>query len=143
MSIFRGLRGRAQSRGDNGNSPDGGATDQGRALTDRYERLGEREAVEQLGGLDQVELTAIAAFEGSHRDRPSVHDKLRYLRQREPLPGYDALEADAVVQALSDADNATLKAVREYERKLKDRRVVLDEVARALHRSNAGSAADV
>ena len=142
MNIIRALRNRAQ--GGKGSSPDAGTTDQGQALTDRYERLNDRQAVEHLGGLDQVELTAIDAFERSHRDRPAVHDKLRYLRQREPLPGYDALEPDAIVQALSGADQATLKAVREYERKLRARPAVLKEVARALHRPrDDGTAADV
>jgi hypothetical protein len=99
-----------------------------------YDRLNERDALAELPGLTQVELAGIEAFERSHRDRPAVLDKLRYLRQAEPLPGYDALDATGIAHALSTADLAAVKAVREYERKAKNRAAVLTEVSRALHR---------
>ena len=59
-----------------------------------------------------------------------VFDKLRWLRQDEPLPGYDALSSEEVVAALEKADLATIKRVRGYERKFAGRRLVLDEVTR-------------
>ncbi len=57
-------------------------------------------------------------------------DKLRWMRQDEPVPGYDAMSIDEVATALDKADLSTLKRVRGYERKFADRRAVLDEVAR-------------
>jgi hypothetical protein len=134
MKILKALRkgGRAEDRG--GASPDASHTDAGQQLTDRFEGLNEREAVAQLVHFNQVELTAIEAFERTHRDRPAVINKLRYLRQPEPLTGYDALEPDAIADALSGADKTTVQAVREYERKLQGRAGVLQEVTRALHR---------
>jgi hypothetical protein len=63
----------------------------------------------------------------------SVFDKLRWLRQDEPLPGYDALTSGEVLAALEEADVAAIKRVRGYERKFRARREVLDEVDR-LHR---------
>jgi len=59
-----------------------------------------------------------------------VFDKLRWLRQKEPLPGYDALSSAEVMSALEKADVATIKRVRGYERKFAARREVLDEVTR-------------
>jgi hypothetical protein len=56
----------------------------------------------------------------------------KHLRQDEPIPGYDTLEPSAMADALSDADVDTLKAVREYERKLQRRPAALTEIARAL-----------
>lgn len=56
----------------------------------------------------------------------------RWLRVSEPLPGYDALESDEIVRALGDADAATVKAVRCYERHHRDRREVSAEAARVL-----------
>jgi hypothetical protein len=134
MNILKALRngGRAEDRGDD--SPDVGHTDAGQQLTDRFEGLNERQAVAQLVHFNQVELTAIEAFERTHRDRPAVINKLRYLRQPEPLAGYDALEPDAITEALSGADRTTVQAVREYERKLQGRAAVLNEITRALHR---------
>ena len=52
--------------------------------------LNERQAVAELAGFNQVELTAIETFERSHRGR-------------EPLPDYDGLEPDAIVEVLSNA----------------------------------------
>ena len=99
----------------------------------RYERLGESEAVAGLRQLEQVELTAIEAFERSHKARPAMLNKLRYLRQVEPFSGYDALDGDGVIDAMATADAPTVKAVRGYERKLRHRPTVLAEAARKLH----------
>jgi hypothetical protein len=134
MNILKALRrgGRAEDRG--GDAPDARGTDASQQLTDRFEGLSERQAVAQLVHFNQAELTAIEAFERTHRDRPAVINKLRYLRQPEPLTGYDALEPDAIADALSGADKTTVQAVREYERKLQGRAGVLQEVTRVLHR---------
>jgi hypothetical protein len=130
MNIFKTIR--------NGMHPDAEATDASPAdtnqtLTDRYERLNERQAVEELVQLNQVELTAIETFERAHHDRAAVLNKLRYLQQPEPLPGYDALEPGAIAGALAGADVTTVKAVREYERKFQNRGSALEEISRALH----------
>jgi hypothetical protein len=53
-------------------------------LTDRYARLGERDAVGGLARFNQSELAAIETFERSHRERPAVLKKLRYMRHRRP-----------------------------------------------------------
>ena len=114
------------------------------ALTDRYAKLNDQQAVAALAGLSQAELTAIARFERSHRDRAPVLDKLRYLRQPEPLPGYDALEPNAIPEALAGADTGTVKAVREYERKHQNRPSVNVAIASALNslRDEPGAGAD-
>ena len=53
---------------------------------------------------------------------------------REPLPGYDALSVEEIVAALEEADPATIKKVRGYERKFANRRDVLEAVVRVHHR---------
>ena len=60
-------------------------------------------------------------------------DKLRWLRQAEPIKGYDSLDVDGVIKALDKADPTVLKAVRGYERKFANRRDVLEAVDR-MHR---------
>jgi hypothetical protein len=136
MNIFKSLRNGIQGGAGSGDSRESSASDSSSALTVRYDGLDEREAVAELARLNQVDLTAIETFERSHRKRPAVINKLRYLRQTEPLPGYDALESSEVAEALTGADSRTLKAVREYERKLQRRSTALEEIARALHRLN-------
>ena len=59
---------------------------------------------------------------------------LRYMRGSEPLPGYDALSVEEIVAALEEADLATIKKVRGYERKFANRPDVLEEVVRVHHR---------
>ena len=98
-----------------------------------YDNLKTKEVVASLSGHSQVELAEIESYEHTHENRSSVLGKLRWLRQDEPLPGYDALDSGEVVAALDKADVAAIKRVRGYERKFRDRREVLEEVAR-LHR---------
>jgi hypothetical protein len=95
-----------------------------------YDRLDDREVVEGLSDHSQVELEAVESYERSHKDRAPVLDKLRFMRQSEPLPGYDALSVDEIVAALKDADLATIKKVRGYERKFADRPLLLEKVVR-------------
>ena len=82
----------------------------------------------------QVELEAVEAYERSHRDRKPVLDKLRYMRGPEPLPGYDALSARRSSPRSSEADLATIKKVRGYERKFANRPDLLEEVVSVHHR---------
>jgi hypothetical protein len=123
-------------KADDASAPDLGDNQN---MVDRYAALGEREAVAELGQLNQAELIVVEEYERSHRDRSAVINKLRYLRQPEPLPGYDALDGKDVAAALADVDVPTLKAVREYERKMQARATVLQEVTNALHRATAAA----
>jgi hypothetical protein len=98
-----------------------------------YDSLKTKEVVASLSNRSQVELAEIETYEHTHQNRLSVFDKLRWLRQDEPLPGYDALSSDELITALQVADVAAIKRARGYERKFRARREVLGEVDR-LHR---------
>jgi hypothetical protein len=95
-----------------------------------YDRLSTSEVKDGLSDHTQIELEAVETYERSHQDREAVLNKLRYLRGREPFPGYDAMSVEEVVGALEEADMATIKTVRGYERKFANRRQVLEEVVR-------------
>lgn len=95
-----------------------------------YESLKTKGVIASLSSCSQVELAEIERYEHTHENRVSVFDKLRWLRQDEPLPGYDALSSGEVLAALDKADLAALKRVRGYERKFGARREILDEVDR-------------
>lgn len=105
-----------------------------------YDRLDTRQLVVGLSGHTQLELEAVESYERSHKARKPVLDKMRYLRGREPLPGYDALDAREILAAVGKADVATIKRVRAYERKFRGRPKVLHEVARVqrAHREQGG-----
>ena len=128
MTLFEAIRNRRRPPPPTDDSPDSGS----QALTDRHAGMSEREAIGGFTQLDQVELTALEEFERSNRKRPAVLNKLRYLRQREPVPGYDSLEPNAIEAALSECDTLTIKAAREYENKLKKRPSALKAIDTAL-----------
>lgn len=102
-----------------------------------YDGLDGRQVMKGLSDHSQIELEAAETYERSHMDRKPVLDKLRYMRGREPLTGYDALSVDEIVAALNDADLATIKKVRGYERKFANRPEVMEEVTRVHNRSRA------
>jgi hypothetical protein len=97
-----------------------------------YDDLDEKEIRDQLWQLSQVQLAEIATYERANRNRPVVLEKLRYMHGDEPVPGYDTLTPEEIAEALAGADAATVRAVRDYERKFQHRKSVMDEAARAL-----------
>ena len=105
-----------------------------------YDRLRYRPLLDELCHRSQIELEAVESYERSHKDREVVLNKLRYMRGSEPFPGYDAQSAEEIVAALEQADLATIKKVRGYERKFASRRRVNDAVAR-VHRERRAAAA--
>lgn len=107
-----------------------------------YDKLDDKELGVRLPDLSQVEMAAVEAYERSHENRPQVLDKLRFMQRPEPLPGYDALSPEQIIEALADADAETVKAVRDYERKFGNRGQVMDEAARVLPTAKASAGED-
>jgi hypothetical protein len=141
MKILERLRNRSPREQTSApGSAEASSADEQRLPIARYDLVDGKQLIPQLSQLSQVELATVEAHERSHRDRPAVLKRLRWLRGNEPLPGYDALDSDEIVGALADADVATVKAVRSYERHHRDRRDVRAEVARVIPtaRANAG-----
>jgi hypothetical protein len=96
-----------------------------------YDDLNHRQVIEGLSDHSQIELEAVESYERCHENRELVLNKLRYMRGPEPLPGYDALGVEEIMSALKEADLATLKKVRDYERKFAHRPDVVEEAVRA------------
>jgi hypothetical protein len=107
-----------------------------------YDKLDDKEIGARLSELSQVELAALETYERAHKDRPEVLAKLRYMHTSEPLPGYDALSPEQIVEALADADAETVKAVRDYERKFGNRQQVMEEAMRVLPTATASAGED-
>ena len=142
MKILKRLRNRSPLRaGALGSAEASSAAEQQLPIA-RYDHLDSKQVFPELSQLSQVELAAVEAYERSHRERPVVLNRLRWLRTSEPLPGYDALESDEIVRALAEADAQTLKVVRSYERHHRARREVSDEVARLLPTARASAGED-
>ena len=114
----------------------------GQAPFEGYEGLDDRAVMDKLSEHSQAELGRVEDYERAHKDRKTVLDKLRYMRGREPLPGYDELTTEEVLAVLADADRATIKRIRGYERKFANRPKVLDEIARAMHERKTSEPAE-
>jgi hypothetical protein len=142
MKILKRLRNRSPIGAGEVDSAQAGSAAGQQLPIARYDQLDSKQLFPELSQLSQVELAAVEAYERSHRERPVVLNRLRWLRTSEPLPGYDTLEPAEIVHALADADAQTLKAVRSYERHHRDRREVSDEVARALPTSRPSAGED-
>ncbi len=142
MTILERLRNRPSTAASDVGPPDTAPAEGDQLPIARYEQLDDRKIVKQLAQLSQAELAAIETYERSHQGRATVLAKLRYLRGNEPLPGYDALEPQDVVDALAGADGETIRAVRDYERKFQRRKLVLDEVERVLPTAQASAGED-
>jgi hypothetical protein len=134
-SRFSGRDGSTQSK-STGDAP-GDRVGEARLPFAGYDRLDPRQVMDGLSDHSQIELEAVESYERCHKDREPVLDKLRYMRGREPFPGYDALSVEEIVAALKEADLATIKKVRSYERKFAKRPDVLEEVVRVHHRRRA------
>lgn len=143
MAILRALRDRLSGRNASADPPQppgdtpAGSAEEAHLPFAGYDRLDDKRVVEGLSDHSQVELEAVESYERSHESRDLVLDKLRYMRGREPLPGYDALGVEEILAALKEADLATIKKVRGYERKFANRPQVLEEVVRVHHRRRA------
>ena len=98
---------------------------------DGYDRLKPRELKKSLSSHSQDKLEEIERYERANENRPAILDKLRFMRGRQPLPGYDQLEPSEIATQLGDADADTIKRVRDYERKFGNRPDVLEEVVKA------------
>jgi hypothetical protein len=139
MTVLSSIRNRfsgrdASTESKSAGAPQGGPVAEAQLPFAGFDRLDETEAKDALSHHSQVELEATESYERSHKDREPVLTKLRYMRGREPLPGYDALSVEEIVAALEDADVVTIKKVRDYERKFANRTRVLEEAVRVHHR---------
>ena len=95
-----------------------------------YDELNASQITSQLNELSQVDLAKVDAYERKHANRKSVLDKVHSLRGDEPWPGYDELSADEVKQALEGLDDKRVAQVRDYERRHKARKGVLEAADR-------------
>jgi ferritin-like metal-binding protein YciE len=100
--------------------------------TAEYPKLTASEAVGKLPGFTQQQLKDTVAYERATRKRTTVIERAQSLQEDEPFNGYDELTARDVAQRLTDADEATVRRVREYEGRHQRRVEVLETAQRQL-----------
>jgi ferritin-like metal-binding protein YciE len=98
----------------------------------RYDQLTAEEIAGMLGGLSQIDLAKVHAYERRHQARTTVLSRISALRGEEPWPGYDELTVDEIRTVLVNADDDRRARVRTYERAHKGRAGVLTAAEREL-----------
>jgi len=101
------------------------------AIADYDSRTAEQ-IVEKLPALSQIDLAKVDAYERRNVGRRTVQDRISSLRGDEPVPGYDEMTAQEIVERLRDADDELAAEVHDYERAHKNRATVLRAARREL-----------
>jgi ferritin-like metal-binding protein YciE len=97
-----------------------------------YDSLNAGDIVERLPRLTQVELGAVDAYERRHSSRKTIISKVDSLRGDEPWAGYDEHSVEEVEQRVRDADEDEARKVRDYERRHKGRKGVIEAAQRSV-----------
>ena len=100
-----------------------------------YDSLSANEVQDKLSELSQVDLAKVNAYERKNQNRSTVTSRIDSLQASEPWPGYDELGVDEVRAVVAEGDDTRIKAVRDYERKHKNRAGVLQTTERELSKS--------
>jgi ferritin-like metal-binding protein YciE len=102
-----------------------------------YDSKNASQIVSELSELSQVDLGKVDAYERRQQNRSTVLQRIDSLRGDEPWPGYDELTVEEITSALrADGDHAAdADAVRDYERRHKNRNGVIE----ATERERAGA----
>jgi hypothetical protein len=95
-----------------------------------YDDLTADEIVAKLPEQPQTVLVAIAAYEQANEKRSTVLQRVAALSGPEPAPGYDELNADDAQKLITGGSAELAAAVRDYERRHKDRASVVETAAR-------------
>jgi ferritin-like metal-binding protein YciE len=95
-----------------------------------YETLNVEDIVTRLRQLSQAELARLRTYERGADARQTVLERIDTLVEDEPWTGYDAQNVEEIRTALASADEDRRKAVREYERRHKERAGVIDATER-------------
>jgi len=98
----------------------------------RYDSLTAAEVTARLRTLTQSELAKVERYEKRGQSRQTILSRVSSLREKEPWRGYDTATVSEVREKLTKANADRLTAVRDYERRHRDRSGVMDAVRRRI-----------
>jgi hypothetical protein len=93
-----------------------------------YASLTVSEITSRLKGLTQTDLARIYKFERANESRSTLLETIEGRFVELPIPTYDALTAEEVVERLEKLDASELKTIRSYEDETKSRSTVLEKI---------------
>jgi hypothetical protein len=124
----------ARDSGDASGTPASGdrSSDAAQPPIGRYDSLTATEIVARLRSLSQGELATLERYEQRHDGRQTILSRIASLREDEPWRGYDDATVPEIRRALAEADEERAKRVRDYERRHRDRKGVMEAARRAV-----------
>ncbi|HEY7875512.1 MAG TPA: hypothetical protein VIG64_10370 [Actinomycetota bacterium] len=93
-----------------------------------YASLTVNEIISRLKGLTQTDLARIYKFERANEGRSTLLETIEGRFVELPIPTYDALTAEEIIERIDKLEAADLKKVRRYEADTKARTTVLDKI---------------
>jgi hypothetical protein len=98
----------------------------------RYDSMTAAEVAARLRTLTQRELAKVERYERRGQSRQTILSRVASLREKEPWRGYDEATVKEIREKLGNAKADRLTAVRDYERRHRDRSGVMDAVRRKI-----------
>jgi hypothetical protein len=98
----------------------------------RYDSMTAAEVATRLRTLTQGELAKVERYEKRGQSRQTILNRVASLREKEPWRGYDEATVKEIREKLAKAKADRLTAVRDYERRHRDRSGVMDAVRRKI-----------
>jgi len=95
-----------------------------------YDELTADEIVAKLPEQPQTVLAQVAVYEKAKDNRATVLQRVAALSGPEPAPGYDELNAEDAQKLVTNGNADLAAAVRDYERRHKDRSSVIEAAVR-------------
>jgi hypothetical protein len=128
---------RTRARGESAPAPAKRQARSGAASRDaqpiaRYDALTAAEVVGRLRALTQSELAKVERYEKRGEGRQTILKRVASLREKEPWRGYDSATVKEVRERLARAKADRVTAVRDYERRHRNRTGVMDAARRRL-----------
>jgi hypothetical protein len=93
-----------------------------------YASLTVNEITSRLKGLTQTDLARVYKFERANEGRTSLLNAIESRFVDLPIPTYDGLTAEEIVDRLDKLEAAELRTIRRYESETKDRSTILDKI---------------
>lgn len=93
-----------------------------------YDSLTAAEVISESRGLTQTDLAKLYKYERANENRSTALEALESRFIQLPIPTYDALTADEIIDRLDGLSEDDLKTIRRYENDTKARTTVLEKI---------------
>jgi hypothetical protein len=99
----------------------------GRLPISGYSSLTASEIATRVRGLTQTELAKVYKFERQNENRSTILEAIESRLVELPIPTYDNLTAEQIIERLEGLSEEELRTIRRYESETKDRSTIIEK----------------